>query len=78
MQTELNKKIPRENDTHIGLARLKVGFKGFRRLSNSQIIQLYILIALCQTRRNGVTGEEQYQINNPAKPYIILLQVLNS
>ena len=76
MQTELSKKIPCENGTHTDLPRLKGDLNGLRRLSNSQIIQLYILIASCQTRRNGVIGEEQYQINNPAKSYIICPQAL--
>ena len=67
MQTEPSKKYP-----------MKGGFNGLRHLSNSQIIPLQIPIALYQTRRNGVIGEEQYQINNPTKPYIIPLEVLNS
>ena len=49
-----------------------------RSFSDSQIILLQIPIALYQTKRNAVTGEEQYQINNQTKPYIIPLQVLNS
>ena len=63
---------------HIGLPRLKGGFNGLRGLSDSQIIPLQIPITLYQTRRNEVIGKEQYQINNPAKPHIIPLQVLNS
>ena len=67
MQTELSQKYP-----------VKGGFNTLRRLSNSQIIPLQIPIALYQTRRNGVIGEEQYQTINPTKLYIIPLQVLNS
>ena len=67
MQTELSQKYP-----------MKGGFNVLRRLSNSQIIPLQIPIALYQTRRNRVIGEEQYQTINPAKLYIIPLQVLNS
>ena len=59
-------------------AQTERGFNGLRRLSDSQIIPLQIPIALYQTRRNGVIGEEQYQINNPTKPYIIPRQVLKS
>ena len=63
---------------HTGLLRLKGHFSGLKRLSDSQLIPLHIPIALYQTKRNGVIGEEQYQINNPTKPYIIPLQVENS
>ena len=61
----------------IVLPRLKRGFSGLRRLSDSQIIPLQIPIALYQTRRNGVIGEEQYK-KNITKPCIIPLQVMNS
>ena len=63
---------------HMGLRTLKWGFNGLRPPSDCQIILLQISIALYQTRRIGVIGEEQYQINNLTKPYIIPLQVLNS
>ena len=63
---------------HIGLPKLKGGFSGLRHLYDSQIISLQIPIALYQTQRNGVIGEEQYQTNNPTKPYIIPLQLLNN
>ena len=59
---------------HIGLPRQKGGFSGLGRLSDSQIISLQIPKALYQTRRNEVL-EEQYQINNPSKSYVIPLQV---
>ena len=55
---------------HIG--HTKGGFSGLRRLSDSQIIPLQIPITLYQTRKNGVIGEEQYQINNPTKPILFL------
>ena len=45
---------------HIGLLRLKGCFSGLRCFSDSQIIPLQIPIALYQTRRNGVIGEDQY------------------
>ena len=61
MQTELSKKYPVKL-YHISLPTLKRGFNGLRRLSDSQIIPLEIPIALYQTRRNGIVGEEQYQI----------------
>ena len=76
MQTELSKKYPQEL-YHISRPRLKGGFNGLRCFSDSQIILLQIPIALYQTRRNVVIGEEQYQINSPTKPYIISQQVLN-
>ena len=65
---------------HIGLPRLKGGFNGLTPLSHSQTILIppQIPLALYHTRRNGVIGEEQYQINNPTKPYIIPLQSLKS
>ena len=63
---------------HIGLPRLKGGFTGLRPLSDSQIISLQIPIALYQRRGKWVIGEEECQINNPTKPYIIPLQVLNT
>ena len=47
---------------HVGLPRLKGGFSGLRCLSDSQVIPLQIPMALYQTRRNGVTREEQYQV----------------
>ena len=67
LNTKFTQKIPHESGT-TGLPRLKGGFNGLRRLTESQIIPLKILIALYQTRRNEVTGEEQYQINNPPNP----------
>ena len=78
MQTELSKKKNKKQWYHIGLPKLKGGFSGLRHLSDSQIIPLELPIALYQTRRNRVIGEEQYQINNQTKPYIMTLQVLNS
>ena len=54
------------------------GFNGLRHLSDSQIIPLQIPIALYQRREKGVIAEEEYQINNPTKPHIIPLQVLNN
>ena len=57
--------------------RQNSGIIGLRHLSHSQTTPLQIPVALYQTRRNEVIGEEQYQINNPTKPCIIPLQVLN-
>ena len=53
---------------HVGLPRLKGVFYGLRCLSDSQIIPLETPMALNQTRRNGVTREEEYQViqQNPA------------
>ena len=77
MQTELLKKFPvkkvpdRPAQTERGLQ----WFKTFFRLPDNP---LQIPTASYQTRRNGVIKQEQYQINNPTKPHIIPLQVLNS
>ena len=56
---------------------LKGDFNSLRRHSDSKIIPQQIPIALYQTKRMDL-GEGQYQMNNPTKPYIIRLQVLNS
>ena len=53
---------------YIGLPRLKGGFNGLRRLSNSQVIPLQIPIALHQTGRKAVIAEKQYQIINKKTP----------
>lgn len=53
-------------------------WNGLRNLSNFQIIPIQIPIALYQARKNGVIAEEQYQTNNPTKPYIITLKVLST
>ena len=37
----------------------------------------FLYLVLYQTKRNGVIGEEQYQIKQPKISYIIPLQVLN-
>ena len=70
MQTELSKKytvkvVPyKPSETEKWLQWFKTSF----RLPDNTTKNSY---------SNGVT-EEQYQTNNPTKPYIIPLQVLNS
>ena len=76
MQTELSKKflvkvVPhRHAQTERGLQWFKISFQ---LPGNSTQIPIPN-----QTRRNGVIGGEKYQTNNPTKPYIIPLKVMNS
>ena len=79
MQIELKKKYSVKVIRH-RLAQTERGLQWFKtsfQLPDNSTTNSYI--ALYQTRRNEVViGEEQYQINNTTKPYIIPLQVLNS
>ena len=56
---------------HIGVPTLIGGFNCLRRFLDFQRISLQIPIALYHTRRYGVIGEEQHQINKSTKPFII-------
>ena len=79
MQTELSKKyivkivLHRPAQTERGFQWFKISFQLPDNSTTNSYSQPY-------TKQGaiGVTGEEQYQINNPTKPYIIPLQLLNS
>ena len=82
METELSKKylvkeVPyRPAQTERGLQWFKTSFQ--LPDNSTTIIPLQISIALYKRKGNRVIGEEQYQINNPTKPYIIPVQVLDN
>ena len=71
MQTDPSKKNIWREWYHIGIPTLIGDFNRLRGFFDSQIIALHIPIALYHATRYGVIGEEQHQINNPSKPFII-------